>query len=220
MAKSGRKIRIRQLSGGGAIPVAGARTDNMTITASAVDITDKDDAGWRTVLAEAGSRTISADVEGVLINDAVMSVAVGAGSALLADHSVEIENIGVIAGDWFLNSFAVTGQMADAVTFTATLESGELLGFLILAVAPAITGTTEEGETLTVSNGTWTGSPSYARQWQRNTGAGFGNISGATSATYVLQAGDVGATIRCLVTATASFGSIVGISNTVGPITA
>ena len=220
MAKSGRKIRIRQLSGMSAVPVAGARTDNLAIAAQAIDVTDKDDAGWRTLLAEAGSRTITADVEGVLTTDALLTVSVGAGSSLLADHSVEIENIGLIAGDFFLSNVALTGQMADAVTFTGTLESGELLGFLIPTVAPAITGTTQQGQTLTVSNGTWTGSPSYARQWQRNTGAGFGNISGATSATYVLQAGDVGATIRCLVTATATFGSVVGISNTVGPITA
>lgn len=220
MAKSGRKIRIRQLSGMSAVPVAGARTDNLAIAAQAIDVTDKDDAGWRTLLAEAGSRTITADVEGVLTTDALLTVSVGAGSSLLADHSVEIENIGLIAGDFFLSNVALTGQMADAVTFTGTLESGELLGFLIPSVAPAITGTTQQGQTLTVSNGTWTGSPSYTRQWQRNTGAGFGNISGATSATYVLQAGDVGATIRCLVTATATFGSVVGISNTVGPITA
>lgn len=220
MAKSGRKIRIRQLSGMSAVPVAGARTDNLAIAAQAIDVTDKDDAGWRTLLAEAGSRTITADVEGVLTTDALLTVSVGAGSSLLADHSVEIENIGLIAGDFFLSNVAMTGQMADAVTFTGTLESGELLGFLIPSVAPAITGTTQQGQTLTVSNGTWTGSPSYTRQWQRNTGAGFGNISGATSATYVLQAGDVGATIRCLVTATATFGSVVGISNTVGPITA
>jgi predicted secreted protein len=220
MAKSGRKIRIRQLSGMSAVPVAGARTDNLAIAAQAIDVTDKDDAGWRTLLAEAGSRTITADVEGVLTTDALLTVSVGAGSSLLADHSVEIENIGLIAGDFFLSNVALTGQMADAVTFTGTLESGELLGFLIPTVAPAITGTTQQGQTLTVSNGTWTGSPSYTRQWQRNTGAGFGNISGATSATYVLQAGDVGATIRCLVTATATFGSVVGISNTVGPITA
>jgi predicted secreted protein len=220
MAKSGRKIRIRQLSGMSAVPVAGARTDNLAIAAQAIDVTDKDDAGWRTLLAEAGSRTITADVEGVLTTDALLTVSVGAGSSLLADHSVEIENIGLIAGDFFLTNVALTGQMADAVTFTGTLESGELLGFLIPTVAPAITGTTQQGQTLTVSNGTWTGSPSYTRQWQRDTGAGFGNISGATSATYVLQAGDVGATIRCLVTATETFGSVVGISNTVGPITA
>lgn len=219
MASSGRKMRIRQLTGNSAVPVAGARADNLTITNEAIDITDKDSAGWRTLLADAGSRTISADVEGILKDDDVLSVAQGTGSALLEDHSVEIENLGLLAGKFFLTNFQVTGEMTDAVTFRANLESSGAIAALIVTVAPAITGTTEEGETLTVSNGTWTGTPSYARQWQRNTGAGFANISGATSATYVLQAGDVGATIRCLVTATASFGSIVGISNTVGPIT-
>jgi TP901-1 family phage major tail protein len=219
MARSGRRLRIRQLTGTNAVPIAGARADSLSISNEAIDITDKDSNGWRTLLADAGSRTISADVDGILKDDDVLSVAAGTGSALLEDHSIEIENFGLLAGKFFLNNFTVTGQMADAVTFTATIQSGNATSALIATVAPAITGTTEEGETLTVSNGTWTGTPSYARQWQRNTGAGFANISGATSATYVLQAGDVGATIRCLVTATASFGSVVGISNTVGPIT-
>lgn len=67
-------------------------------------------------------------------------------------------------------------------------------------VAPAITGTAQVGQTLTVSNGTWTGNPTptFARQWRAN-GA---NISGATATTYVPVVGDIGKTITCTVTAT------------------
>lgn len=66
-------------------------------------------------------------------------------------------------------------------------------------VLPAITGTTTEGQTLTVSNGTWTNTPdSYARQWRRGGVA----ISGATATTYVLTADDVGSLITATVTAT------------------
>ena len=58
------------------------------------------------------------------------------------------------------------------------------------SAAPAVTGQTVQGQTLTTSNGTWTGSPtSYAYQWQdcNSSGASCSNISGATSSTYVLQ---------------------------------
>src|SRR5215218_5989425 len=77
-------------------------------------------------------------------------------------------------------------------------------------VLPAITGTAKDGQTLTSTTGTWTGSPtSYARQWLRcdTAGANCTNISGATSTTYVLTATDVGTTIRVRVTATNGSGS-------------
>jgi alpha-tubulin suppressor-like RCC1 family protein len=72
-------------------------------------------------------------------------------------------------------------------------------------VLPVITGTAEVGQTLSVSNGTWTGTPTptFTYQWQRVTT----NISGATSSTYVLVAADAGSTIRCVVTATNVAGS-------------
>jgi hypothetical protein len=55
---------------------------------------------------------------------------------------------------------------------------------------PTISGTAQEGETLTGTNATFIGNPtiSIARAWLRNGVA----IGGATNATYVVQAGDVG----------------------------
>lgn len=72
------------------------------------------------------------------------------------------------------------------------------------SVLPAITGTAQEGQTLTVSNGTWTNAPTgYTRQWLRNGATPIG--SGAT--TYTAVAGDVGATISCSVVASNANGS-------------
>lgn len=76
------------------------------------------------------------------------------------------------------------------------------------SVAPAITGTTTEGQTLTCSSGTWSKSPSYAYQWHRSGVP----IIGATAATRVLAAGDVGNTMTCTVTATAAGCSAVATS--------
>jgi hypothetical protein len=76
---------------------------------------------------------------------------------------------------------------------------------------PTITGTAKDGQTLTVSNGTWTGSATitYTRAWKRcdTAGANCSTISGATGTTYVLSAADVGSTIRATVTASNSAGS-------------
>jgi len=69
---------------------------------------------------------------------------------------------------------------------------------------PKITGTAREGQVLTASTGTWSNSPtSFTYQWLRcaSDGTGCGAITGATSSTYTLVAGDVGHTLRVAVTA-------------------
>ena len=69
---------------------------------------------------------------------------------------------------------------------------------------PTISGSAQQGKTLTEAHGAWTGNPtSYAYQWQRcdSTGANCAAISGATVQTYVLVAADVGRTIRVQETA-------------------
>jgi hypothetical protein len=85
-------------------------------------------------------------------------------------------------------------------------------------VAPAITGTAQEGQTVTCSTGTWTGTPTitYAYQWKRN----GSNIGSATSSTYLLVSADVAQSITCQVTATNGAGSASATSNTITPIAA
>ncbi|HEY5196560.1 MAG TPA: hypothetical protein VIJ51_05990 [Solirubrobacteraceae bacterium] len=64
---------------------------------------------------------------------------------------------------------------------------------------PAISGTPTQGSSVTCSTGTWTGSPtSYAYAWDRDGVA----ITGATSASYTIQAADVGHQLTCVVVAT------------------
>ncbi len=80
--------------------------------------------------------------------------------------------------------------------------------------APTISGTAQQGQTLTASNGSWSGTTplTYRYQWRHCDTAGntCGNISGATNQSYLLAAADVGTTIRVVVTAT----------NTAGPSSA
>jgi len=85
-------------------------------------------------------------------------------------------------------------------------------------VLPAITGTENEGQTLTCSSGTWTSASTetYAYQWER---AGTA-ISGATSSTYTLVTADVGNTLTCVVTATNTAGSTDAESAATGTIAA
>jgi hypothetical protein len=104
-----------------------------------------------------------------------------------------------------LGSNVATSNAITAQTYSAPSNT----------VAPAITGTAQEGQTLTCSTGTWTGNPTptYTYQWKRN----GSNIGSATNSTYVLVTADVGQSIKCTVTATNFIGSASADSNTVTP---
>jgi hypothetical protein len=77
--------------------------------------------------------------------------------------------------------------------------------------APTITGTASTGSTLTVHNGSWSGSQPITFTYQWTVCDGNGNnchdISGATSSTYVVKGDDAGNTIRVRVTAKNASGS-------------
>jgi hypothetical protein len=77
-------------------------------------------------------------------------------------------------------------------------------------VLPVISGSAIEGETLAASTGSWSGAPTgYAYQWQDCDGSGGGckSIGGAKASSHVLGAGDVGDTLRVVVTASNEGGS-------------
>lgn len=85
------------------------------------------------------------------------------------------------------------------------------------SAAPAITGIETQGQTLTCSTGTWSNTPdTYAYQWNRSGSP----IAGATAATRVLDASDVGETLTCTVKATNSGVSAVAVSAATGAIVA
>ena len=85
---------------------------------------------------------------------------------------------------------------------------------------PVISGTAQEGSTLSTTNGSWTGNPTFSYQWQDCSSGSCSNIAGATASTYKLQASEVGDSVTVVVTGMNSGGSAKATANAVGPVTA
>lgn len=105
-----------------------------------------------------------------------------------------------------MGSFIRSGRLplaGKAIRSTTTVAAVSAPANIVL---PAISGTPTQGQTLSTSDGTWTGTAtiSYTYQWQADTlGNGtFADISGATSSTYTLTASEAGDDVRCQVTGT------------------
>ncbi|MEJ7567616.1 MAG: heparin lyase I family protein [Gaiellaceae bacterium] len=90
-------------------------------------------------------------------------------------------------------------------------------------VIPTISGTTQQGQVLTSSIGTWEGTQpfTFSYQWKRcdNDGNTCSDINGALASSYSLTAADVGSTIRIQITASNSVGSSIISSNSTAIIT-
>ncbi len=103
----------------------------------------------------------------------------------------------------------------------ATIVAGLCLAASAFAAAPGnttspvVSGTAKVGQTLNVSNGVWSGSPtSYTYQWQRCTSAtSCTDITGATNQTYTIRQADAGHILRAGVTATNTDGTSTAYSN-------
>jgi hypothetical protein len=105
---------------------------------------------------------------------------------------------------------AVTAKYANAI-------AGHIGTQLVpVGVAPpTVTGTAQQGQTLTATPGTWSAADvTLGYQWQRcdAAGANCAAVPGATTSTYAVTAADVGTTLRVVVTATDRFGTATATS--------
>lgn len=105
----------------------------------------------------------------------------------------------------------VTATNAAGSTSARSMQSQVVakIGAPANAFAPAVSGTAQQGDTLSATQGFWTNSPtSYAYQWLRcdSGGANCTAIAGATASSHVASAADVGDRLRVMVTASNTTG--------------
>ncbi|HEX4034604.1 MAG TPA: hypothetical protein VHX66_09185, partial [Solirubrobacteraceae bacterium] len=107
---------------------------------------------------------------------------------------------------------AVSSPPSEAVSVAAPSNSG----------LPSITGTLQQGQQLTAQNGSWDNAPdSFSYQWERCDPSGNGCADepvGGMSVNYVPSSGDVGETLRVIVTAGNSTGKSPATSPASGAI--
>ncbi|MBJ7331664.1 MAG: hypothetical protein JHC95_17345 [Solirubrobacteraceae bacterium] len=108
----------------------------------------------------------------------------------------------------------VTATNIDGATSATSAPTGAIATAPpVSLVVPVVSGARRSGTTLSTSAGSWTPSgATVTYQWQRDTGTGFADISGATAATYTLAAADVGAKVRVSATATNADGTGTAVS--------
>jgi hypothetical protein len=100
----------------------------------------------------------------------------------------------------------------NAVAAVPAFSNGLVAGTApVNTVTPVISGTPTVGNTLTCSQGSWTGSPTPTFTYQWRSG-GF-DIAGATTNTHVVTDEDKSSTLTCMVTATNQFGPVSSSSN-------
>lgn len=120
-AVSGRDLLVKKA----ATAIAGFRSNTITVDGSPVDITSKDDGGFRTLAGFVGIKSIDIEGEGVWKNNTLGALAFAASDTglLLTDITIETASGAVIAGNFYLANYAETGAHETEVTFTASLQS-------------------------------------------------------------------------------------------------
>lgn len=114
----GRKLVVKR----GGTKIASVRTKTMTINNEAIDITDDDDSGYRTLLEDPAQKQIDLSVEGLTSDDVLIDKAAN-GTSLIELYTLELPSGATITGDFRFNNLEIGAEYNAAVTFTAEIQS-------------------------------------------------------------------------------------------------
>lgn len=121
-------LKVEDTPGGGTFTtVAGLTTNTLTYNNEAVDVTTKDDAAIRKLLATAGTRSISISGEGVAQDEVTLGRL--RASATAGTHlNYQLVSPGstdnfTLEGAFMIESFEISGEFNNQLGFTFTLQS-------------------------------------------------------------------------------------------------
>lgn len=115
-----------------AVTLVGVRSKGFTIANEHVDVTNDDDNGWRTLLAQPGLRSVEVTVAGITSSEVLIAEMMTASidsEPLEAILPTSLTTPGKLAGNFFCSSFEQTGEHDGSVEFTATFMSSGVVTY-------------------------------------------------------------------------------------------
>ena len=116
----GRKFTIKDSTGD--LIALGITSKGFEVSNEGIDIASDDSGGWATYLATPGQKSVSMSIEGVFTDSNLKNAALSASNIMFTDVDV-YDGTTTLTGDFIITAFSNTAEMADAVRFSATLQS-------------------------------------------------------------------------------------------------
>jgi len=112
------------------VTVGGLRSTSITLNDEAVDVTNKDSSGNRTLLADGGIHSVSVSGSGVFTDAASETTLKDAMNAsTFKTFQVIVPDFGTYEGSFMVASLEYAGEHNGEVTYSVTLESSGAITF-------------------------------------------------------------------------------------------
>lgn len=120
----GRNFTIKDSAGD--LIALGITNKGFEVSNEGIDITSDDSGGWATYMATPGQKSVSMSIEGVFTDSDLKNAALSSSSIMFSDVEV-YDGTTTLTGDFIITAFSNTAEVADAVRFSATLQSSGAL---------------------------------------------------------------------------------------------
>lgn len=124
-AYKGRSLTVKLGTAAAGVIISQCRTHTIRVNHELVDITNKDSNGFRTLLEDAGTKSISISIEGIVDNSTVFeSLQSNANTGAISTYAITgLADSDTLEGNFLLANFEASGAYNGEQTFTCTLES-------------------------------------------------------------------------------------------------
>ena len=110
--------------------IGGMRSNTLTMNDEMVDITNKDSAGARTILAQGGVNSITVAGSGVFTDSASETTLKSKFNvSALTNYQFLVPNFGTFTGSFMLTTLEYAGEYNGEVTYSFTFESSGAITF-------------------------------------------------------------------------------------------
>lgn len=123
-ADRGLDFLLKEGTAAGGTTVAGMRSTGLTVNNETVDITNKDSAGFRTLLADAGVQSMTISASGVFTDAVIEETVRGyAFAKSINAFGLLFPNGDALDGSWYITGYERAGEYNGEETYSFTLES-------------------------------------------------------------------------------------------------